>query len=114
MGVSLWGASPLYENRKVFMIMDTTKSTSRRQGRLREEGVKPTVGALSRSPMATVRKALPLGEPDCRQAGWQHNKAHRSDRLDSDLRKSALQDIMRFLSRMLSGSRKLGGEVRDG
>ena len=38
MGVNLWGESPLYENRKVFMIMDTNKSTSRRQGRLREEG----------------------------------------------------------------------------
>jgi len=38
MGVSLWGESPLYENRKLFIPMDTTKSTSRRQGRLREEG----------------------------------------------------------------------------
>lgn len=38
MGVSLWGESPLYENLKVFITMDTTKSTSRRQGRLREEG----------------------------------------------------------------------------
>ena len=38
MGVNLWGESPLYENLIVFMIMDTNKSTSRRQGRLREEG----------------------------------------------------------------------------
>jgi hypothetical protein len=38
MGVNLWGESPLYENRKVFITMDTNKSTSRRQGRLREEG----------------------------------------------------------------------------
>ncbi len=38
MGVNLWGGSPLYENRKVFIVMDTNKSTSRRQGRLREEG----------------------------------------------------------------------------
>ncbi len=38
MGVSLWGESPLYENRKVFITMDTNKSASRRQGRLREEG----------------------------------------------------------------------------
>jgi len=37
MGVNLWGASPLYENRKVFMIKNTIKSTSRRQWRLREE-----------------------------------------------------------------------------
>jgi len=37
MGVSLWGESPLYENRKVFITMDTNKSTSRRQGRFREE-----------------------------------------------------------------------------
>jgi hypothetical protein len=48
MGVNLWGGSPLYENRKVFMIMDTNKSTSRRQGRLREEGSEG-------SPMANVR-----------------------------------------------------------
>jgi len=39
MGMDLWGESPLYENLKVFIvIMDTNKSTSRRQGRLREEG----------------------------------------------------------------------------
>ena len=38
MGVSLWGESAMYENRKVFITMDTTKSTSRRQGLLREEG----------------------------------------------------------------------------
>ncbi len=38
MGVSSWGESLLYENLKVFMTMDTNKSTSRRQGRLREEG----------------------------------------------------------------------------
>jgi len=39
MGMSLWGVSPLYENLKVFIvIMDTNKTTSRRQGRLREEG----------------------------------------------------------------------------
>ena len=38
MGVNLWGESPLYENRKVFMIKNTIKSTSRRQWRLREEG----------------------------------------------------------------------------
>ena len=34
MGVNLRGGSPLYENRKVFMVMNTNKSTSRRQGRL--------------------------------------------------------------------------------
>ena len=39
MGRKLWGESPLCENLKVFIvIMDTNKSTSRRQGRLREEG----------------------------------------------------------------------------
>ncbi len=37
MGVNLWGESPLYENRKVFITMDTNKSTSRRQVRFREE-----------------------------------------------------------------------------
>ena len=40
MGVNLWGASPLYENLMVFIVMNTNKSTSRRQGRLREEGLK--------------------------------------------------------------------------
>jgi len=48
MGVSLWGESPLYENRKVFITMDTNKSTSRRQGR---KGDRPSEG----SPMAKVR-----------------------------------------------------------
>jgi hypothetical protein len=48
MGVNLWGESPLYENLKVFIVVDTTKSTSRRQGRLREEGSEG-------SPMAKVR-----------------------------------------------------------
>ena len=39
MGMNLWGESPLYENLKVFIVMmDTNRSTSRRQGRLREEG----------------------------------------------------------------------------
>jgi hypothetical protein len=48
MGVSLWGESPLYENRKVFITMDTNKSTSRRQGR---KGDRPSEGG----PMAKVR-----------------------------------------------------------
>jgi hypothetical protein len=48
MGMNLWGESPLYENLKVFILMDTNKSTSRRQGRLREEGSEG-------SPMAKVR-----------------------------------------------------------
>lgn len=47
-GVNLWGESSLYENLEVFIVMDTTKSTSRRQGRLREEGSEG-------SPMANVR-----------------------------------------------------------
>src|SRR3990172_7715475 len=47
-GVNLWGESPLYENLEVFMIMDTNKRTSRRQGRLRE-------GGSEGSPMANVR-----------------------------------------------------------
>ena len=48
MGVNLWGGSPLYENPEVFIVMDTTKSTSRRQGRFRE-------GWSEGSPMANVR-----------------------------------------------------------
>ena len=46
--MNLWDGSPLYENLEVFIVMDTTKSTSRRQGRLREEGSEG-------SPMANVR-----------------------------------------------------------
>ena len=72
MGVNLWGASPLYENRKVFMIMDTNKSTSRRQGRLREEGSEG-------SPMANVRDDEQ--KPHIRLSPWasRHNtsEAHR-------------------------------------
>jgi hypothetical protein len=48
MGVNLWGESPLYENRKVFMIKNTIKSTSRRQWRLREEGSKGSRSAKVR------------------------------------------------------------------
>ena len=38
MGVNLWGESPLYKNLMMFIVMNVIKSTSRRQGRLREEG----------------------------------------------------------------------------
>jgi hypothetical protein len=72
MGVNLWGASPLYENRKVFITMDTNKSTSRRQGRLREEGSEG-------SPMANVRDDGQ--KPHIRLNPWasRHNtsEAHR-------------------------------------
>ncbi len=44
MGASLWGESPLYENLKVFITMDTTKSISRRQGR---KGDRPSEGSQS-------------------------------------------------------------------
>jgi hypothetical protein len=37
MGVNLWGVSPLYENQGC-PYLDATKSTSRRQGRIREDG----------------------------------------------------------------------------
>src|SRR3990172_3684740 len=72
MGVNLWGESPLYENRKVFMIMDTNKSTSRRQGRLREER---SEGSL----MSNVRDDEQ--KPHIRLSPWasRHNtsEAHR-------------------------------------
>ena len=45
MGVSLWGESPLYENLEVFIVMDTNKSTSRRQGCLCEEGSEGSLSA---------------------------------------------------------------------
>ena len=44
MGVNLWGESPLYENRMVFMIKNTIKSTSRRQWR---KGDRPSEGSRS-------------------------------------------------------------------
>ncbi len=47
MGVSLWGASPLYENQIVF-VKNAIRSTSRRQGR---KGDQPSEG----SPLANVR-----------------------------------------------------------
>ena len=72
MGVNLWGESPLYENRKVFIVMDTNKSTSRRQGRLREE-------RSEGSPMANVRDDEQ--KPHIRLSHWasRHNtsEAHR-------------------------------------
>jgi hypothetical protein len=40
-GVSLWGENPMYENLREFIIMDTTKSISRRQGR---KGNRPSQG----------------------------------------------------------------------
>ena len=42
--MNLWGESPLYENRKVFMIKNTIKSTSRRQWR---KGDRPSEGSRS-------------------------------------------------------------------
>ncbi len=72
MGVNLWGGSPLYENLEVFIVMDTNKSTSRRQGRLREEGSEG-------SPMANVRDDEQ--KPHRRLSSWasRHNtsEAHR-------------------------------------
>jgi len=54
MGMTPLGQSPLYENLKVSIsIMDTNKCTSRRQGRLREEG---SEGSQSRNVQAGEQK----------------------------------------------------------
>jgi len=66
MGVSLWGESPLYENLKVFILMDAITSTSRRQGRLREEG---SEGSLSANVRADEQKPHTRLSP---RASW-HN-----------------------------------------
>ena len=65
-GVNLWGESPLYKNPEVFIVMNTTKSTSRRQGRLREEG---SEGSQSAKVRADEQK------PHTRLSPWasQHN-----------------------------------------
>ena len=60
-GVSLWGESPLYENLRVFIIMDTTKSISRRQGRFRE---KSSEGSRSAKVRADGQK------PHIRLSSW--------------------------------------------
>ena len=39
-GLELMGESPLYDNLEVFIVMDTNKSTSRRQGRFARRGLK--------------------------------------------------------------------------
>ena len=65
MGMNLWGESPLYENLKVFIVvMDTNKSTSRRQGRLREEG---SEGSRSANVRADEQKPHRRLSP---QASW--------------------------------------------
>ena len=73
MVMNLWGVSPLCENLKVFIvIMDTNKSTSRRQGRLRQEGLEGSRSAVTagRECLDEGRAALPgLSEevrPACR------------------------------------------------
>src|SRR6266508_6875080 len=43
-GVNLWGGSPLYENLEVFIVVNTNKSTSRRQVR---KGDRPCEGSRS-------------------------------------------------------------------
>jgi len=55
--VNLWGESPMYENLQMLILMNTNKSTSRRQGRFREE--------LSERPERSVRRAA--GESDQRE-----------------------------------------------
>ncbi len=50
MGVSSWGENPLYENLRVFIIMDTTKSISRRQGLFREKSSEGSRSANVRVP----------------------------------------------------------------
>jgi len=52
MGVSSWGENPLYENLRVSIIMDTTKSISRRQGRFREKSSEGSRSANVRAPSA--------------------------------------------------------------
>ncbi len=59
-GVSLWGESPLYENRKVFMTRDPNKSTSRRQARLREEGAEGSRSANVRTDGQKPHRRLSL------------------------------------------------------
>ena len=66
MGVNLWSESPLYENPKVFIQMDPDKSTSQRQGRLREEGSEESLCANVRGDEQKPHTRLSL------QANW-HN-----------------------------------------
>ena len=97
MGVNLWGESPLYENRKVFIIMDTNKSTSRRQGRLREEGSKG-------SPMANVRDDEQ--EPHIRLSSWasRHN-TNEAHRFGSRVNAAFVHGKFTFLSGEICASR---------
>jgi|GEM_PF-4934542 len=66
MGVNLWSESPLYENPKVFIQMDPDKSTSQRQGRLREEGSEESLCANVRGDEQKPHTRLSL------RANW-HN-----------------------------------------
>jgi hypothetical protein len=100
MGVNLWGESPLYENRKVFMLMDTNKSTSRRQGRLREEG---SEGSRSANVRDDEQK------PHIRLSPWasRHNtsEAHRfGDRVNA----AFVHGRFTFLSGEICASRDSG------
>jgi hypothetical protein len=61
MGVNLWGESPLYENLMVLMLVDTIKSTSRRQGR---EGDRPSEGSWRANVRADGQK------PHTRLSSW--------------------------------------------
>ena len=85
MGVNLGGESPLYENRRVFMIMDTNKSTSRRQWRFREgwsegsrsanvrdDGQKPHIRLSLRASQPHMAK--PIGSGDRVNAAFVHGK----------------------------------------
>jgi hypothetical protein len=85
MGVNLWGESPLYENLKVFIVMDTNKSTSRRQGRLREEGSEGSRSANVRDDgqkphtrlslrASQPHMAKPVGSGDRVNAAFVHGK----------------------------------------
>jgi len=66
MGVNLWGESPLYENQKVFIFMDTIKSTSRWQGRFREKWSEGSLRQDVRADEQKPHRRLSL------RASWHH------------------------------------------
>ena len=85
MGVDLWGGSPLYENLEVFIVMDTNKSTSRRQVRkddrpcegsrmanMRDDEQKPHIRLSLRASQPIMAK--PAGSGDRVNAAFVHGK----------------------------------------
>jgi hypothetical protein len=86
MGMNLWVESPLYENLKVFILMDTNKSTSRRQ---EQEGDHPFEGSRSANVRARACRGTDPGDRN-RKESFVADVQPQEEGLEAELRSAYL------------------------